>query len=119
LRRLDCPVLILAHGLVEQVGEGARLDDIPLRPRLDFTLEQLLQHLDGKVSLRHPLHFGKELVGKNGNVGSLETSGGENVHDLVGHHSLGNDLPDRVVEFLVGLALARRAFGQHRPNRLK
>ena len=39
--------------------------------------------------------------------------------DLVGHHRLRDDLPDRVVELLVGLALAGYALRQHRPHRLE
>jgi hypothetical protein len=80
------------------------------RPRvLDLALQQLLQQLDGEVALRHAAHLGQELVGEDRDVGLLEAGGGEDVDDLVGHHRLGDDLADGVVQLFVGLRV-RRAF---------
>jgi hypothetical protein len=52
-------------------------------------------------------------------VGLLEAGGGEDVDHLVGHHRLGDDLPDGMVEVLVALALAARPLGQYRAHGLE
>jgi len=96
MSRLNRAVLVAAQGLLQELGEGARLNHIPPRPHPDLAFEQLLEQLDGEVPLWHPANLGEELIGQDRDVGPLQASGGEDVDDLVGRHSPRDNLADCV-----------------------
>ena len=99
--------------MLQKFRERARLNDVTLSPCFDLTLDQLLEKLNGKVTLRHAANLGEEIVREDGDIGLLETCGRKNVHNLVRNYCLGNDLPNREVQFLVRLSLAGNIFGEH------
>lgn len=119
LRGFDGAVLVFAHGLREQLGEGAGLDDVAFPALLDFAFEQLLQQLDGEVALRHVAHFGQEFVREDRDVRLLEAGRGEDVHHLVGDDRPRDDLADGEVQLLVRLGLPGRGFREHRAHGLE
>jgi hypothetical protein len=98
LGRLDSPVLVAPHGVLEQVGEGASLDEVVLGPRFDLVVEQLAKQFDREVLVLHPAHVGEELIREDGDVRVLQAGGREDADHLIGDDGLRNDLPDRMVE---------------------
>ena len=65
-----------------------------------------------QIALGHPLHFGQELFGQDGNVGLLQAGRGEDVHHTLRGHSAGDDLAHRQVEVLFGTRFSLRPLGK-------
>src|SRR5690606_27187196 len=112
LRSLDGPILILADGALKQLTKRPCLHDIASRSGADLAAEKLLQQLDREIPSRHVANLGQKFIGKYGDIWLLETGSGEDVEDFVRNQRARDDLPDRLVKFLVGLALTRQGLAQ-------
>jgi hypothetical protein len=69
--------------------------------------------LISQVLLRHPPHLGQELLREDRDVGLGEPCRGEDIHDAFGRHGPRDDLPNSVVQFLLGTGVGRRALGEN------
>src|SRR5690606_21208480 len=92
--RLDRAVLVTAERLLEELGERARLHEVPPTPRSDLAVEERAQQLDGEVAPGHASDLGEELGGQDRDVGLAQTGRLEYVDDLVGDDRPGHDLAD-------------------------
>lgn len=64
---------------LEHLAEGAALDEALAGDGGDGVLEEALEGFDGEVLVGEVTDFGEELVGEEGDVGTFETGGGEDV----------------------------------------
>jgi len=72
---------------------------------LDLPFEQFSQKLDSEVPVRHALHFRKELIREDRNVGLLESGRREDVNNLIRVHRTRDKLADRQIKLFRTLLL--------------
>ena len=98
--------------MLEHFGEGAGLDEVLAAADGQLAFEEFLQEFYSEVAVRHVADLGQEVVGQDGNVGFVETGGGEYVDDAFGYHGLGDDLANGKVQFLVRKGFGGGFFGE-------